>query len=120
MILTKNGIPLPLPGNPSRFPFSDVPPVHAPECKKYIASRFLIGNLERGGDRPRKHSQGGHSYIELYIEEWPPPALTSVPPHRPSMGLLFRHPEEGDRDPHLGSVPAGDQSGGSPFPLRPA
>src|SRR4030067_2132935 len=82
MILTKNGIPLPLPGNPSRFPFSDVPPVHAPECKKYIASRFLIGNLERGGDRPRKHSQGGHSYIELYIEEGPPPSLRSVPSHQ--------------------------------------
>src|SRR3972149_8763257 len=41
MILTKNGNPLPLPGNRSRSPLSDVPPGRAPGCEKYIASRFL-------------------------------------------------------------------------------
>src|SRR3989304_3182645 len=41
MILTKNGNPLPPPGNRSRSPLSDVPPGRAPGCEKYIASRFL-------------------------------------------------------------------------------
>src|SRR3990172_6715595 len=123
MILTKTALPLPPPGTPSRFPFSDVPPVHAPECKKYIASRFLIENLERGGDRPRGHSQGGHSgdipISSCTLRSVPPPALTSVPAHRHSVGLLFRHPEEDDRDPRLGSVPEEGQIGAVPFLLRP-
>src|SRR3990172_8089837 len=63
MILTKNGNPLPLSGNRSRYPLSDVPPVRAPSApsRKYLGIRApLQGAGPRKGFVARQGRPFGH------------------------------------------------------------
>jgi len=65
------------------------------------------GFLAAGG-----HSKGGHSYIELYVEECPPPQLRSVPPKGANCGERNRQRAGEGRERFLrGSRPQAPGSG---------